>query len=138
MSVLGPKAPVDHMLSILPERERSVLAACSRLWDGKPRLSEADRTRIVADLKQGPEVLGYETGLWTSWRWPILSSANAGFGTHRSASGGFSGNWDGVASNPSGSFGFRPQQSAQQTIYDIRKWVTYGRQNLWRKAHVKL
>jgi len=34
----------------------------------KPRLSEADRSRIVAGLKQGPEALGYETGLWTSWR----------------------------------------------------------------------
>ncbi len=34
----------------------------------KPRLSEADRRRIVAGLKRGPEALGYETGLWTSWR----------------------------------------------------------------------
>jgi transposase len=34
----------------------------------KPRLSERDRGRIVAGLKQGPEALGYETGLWTSWR----------------------------------------------------------------------
>ena len=34
----------------------------------KPRLSVADRKRIVAGLKRGPEALGYETGLWTSWR----------------------------------------------------------------------
>ena len=34
----------------------------------KPRLSEADRRQIIAGLKQGPEALGYETGLWTSWR----------------------------------------------------------------------
>ena len=34
----------------------------------KPRLSEADRSQIVARLKRGPEALGYETGLWTSWR----------------------------------------------------------------------
>ena len=34
----------------------------------KPRLSEADRRRIVAGLKRGPEALGYETELWTSWR----------------------------------------------------------------------
>ena len=34
----------------------------------KPRLSEADRRRIIAGLKRGPEALGYETGLWTSWR----------------------------------------------------------------------
>ena len=34
----------------------------------KPRLTEADRRRIVAGLRRGPEALGYETGLWTSWR----------------------------------------------------------------------
>jgi len=34
----------------------------------KPRLSEADRRRIIVGLKRGPEALGYETGLWTSWR----------------------------------------------------------------------
>jgi len=34
----------------------------------KPRMSEADRRRIIAGLKRGPEALGYETGLWTSWR----------------------------------------------------------------------
>jgi transposase len=34
----------------------------------KPRLSEADRRRIITGLKRGPEALGYETGLWTSWR----------------------------------------------------------------------
>jgi transposase len=34
----------------------------------KPRLSAADRRRIVEGLKRGPEALGYETGLWTSWR----------------------------------------------------------------------
>src|SRR3972149_5681419 len=34
----------------------------------KPRLREADRRRIIAGLKQGPEALGYETELWTSWR----------------------------------------------------------------------
>ena len=34
----------------------------------KPRLSAADRRRIMEGLKRGPEALGYETGLWTSWR----------------------------------------------------------------------
>lgn len=34
----------------------------------KPRLSEADCSRIITGLKRGPEALGYETGLWTSWR----------------------------------------------------------------------
>jgi transposase len=33
-----------------------------------PRLSAADRQRIVQGLKRGPEALGYRTGLWTSWR----------------------------------------------------------------------
>ena len=40
----------------------------SPLRGRKPRLSEADRGRIIAGLKRGPEALGYETGLWTSWR----------------------------------------------------------------------
>lgn len=31
----------------------------------KPRLTEADLEKIKAGLKQGPEALGYETGLWT-------------------------------------------------------------------------
>src|SRR6185503_9713646 len=34
----------------------------------KPKLSSEDRKRIVKGLKQGPEALGYETGLWTSQR----------------------------------------------------------------------
>lgn len=34
-----------------------------------PRLSWTDRQRIVRGLKRGgPEVLGYGTSLWTSWR----------------------------------------------------------------------
>lgn len=34
----------------------------------KPGLSEVDRKRIIAGLLRGPEALGYESGLWTSWR----------------------------------------------------------------------
>ncbi len=33
-----------------------------------PRLSEADRRRLVAALKRGPEAFGYATGLWTARR----------------------------------------------------------------------
>lgn len=33
-----------------------------------PRLTEADRRRVVAGLKRGPEALGYTTGLWTARR----------------------------------------------------------------------
>src|SRR5512143_924686 len=34
----------------------------------KPRLQPADLRRIEQGLKRGPEALGYETSLWTSWR----------------------------------------------------------------------
>ncbi|MEE8542893.1 MAG: IS630 family transposase [Gammaproteobacteria bacterium] len=34
----------------------------------KPRLTTADRRRIVAGLTRGPEALGYGTPLWTAWR----------------------------------------------------------------------
>jgi transposase len=33
-----------------------------------PRLSTADRQRLLQGLKRGPEALGYRTGLWTAWR----------------------------------------------------------------------
>jgi transposase len=44
----------------------------------KPRLSAADRRRIVQGLKRGPEALGYETGLWTSWRVADLIEGECG------------------------------------------------------------
>jgi transposase len=34
----------------------------------KPRLRPQDLRRIEKGLKRGPEALGYETSLWTSWR----------------------------------------------------------------------
>ena len=34
----------------------------------KPRLRPEDLRRIERGLKRGPEALGYETSLWTSWR----------------------------------------------------------------------
>jgi transposase len=33
-----------------------------------PQLTPADRRRIEAGLKRGPEALGYRTSLWTAWR----------------------------------------------------------------------
>ena len=33
-----------------------------------PKLTAADRQRIVQGLKRGPEALGYGTSLWTAWR----------------------------------------------------------------------
>jgi transposase len=38
-------------------------------WAGRPpKLSAADRQRVVQGLKRGPEALGYGTSLWTAWR----------------------------------------------------------------------
>ena len=34
----------------------------------KPRLKAVDLRRIERGLKRGPQALGYETDLWTSWR----------------------------------------------------------------------
>ena len=34
----------------------------------KPKLSESDLAKIQEGLKRGPQVLGYETALWTAWR----------------------------------------------------------------------
>jgi transposase len=34
----------------------------------KPRLGAEDLRRIERGLKRGPQALGYETSLWTSWR----------------------------------------------------------------------
>ena len=34
----------------------------------KPRLQAIQLEKLRSGLKQGPEVLGYGTGLWTSWR----------------------------------------------------------------------
>jgi transposase len=34
----------------------------------KARLRPEDLRRIERGLKRGPQALGYETGLWTSWR----------------------------------------------------------------------
>jgi len=33
-----------------------------------PKLTAADRQRLVQGLKRGPEALGYRTRLWTAWR----------------------------------------------------------------------
>jgi transposase len=33
-----------------------------------PKLSAADRERILQGLQRGPQALGYRTNLWTAWR----------------------------------------------------------------------
>jgi transposase len=50
----------------------------------KPRLSEADLEKVEHGLKRGPEALGYETGLWTSWRVAHLIEQECGVGYHPS------------------------------------------------------
>jgi transposase len=50
----------------------------------KPRLSPEDLKKIERGLKRGPEALGYETGLWTSWRVAHLIEQECGVGYHAS------------------------------------------------------
>ena len=48
----------------------------------RPRLRPEDLRRIEKGLKRGPEALGYETGLWTSWRVPDLIERECGVKYH--------------------------------------------------------
>jgi transposase len=58
---------VNRWARQLAQGGRSALKRASRA--GRPPLLwAADRQRIVQGLKQGPEALGYPTGLWTAWR----------------------------------------------------------------------
>jgi transposase len=50
----------------------------------KPRLSPADLRRIERGLKRGPEALGYEASLWTSWRVAHLIESECGVHYHPS------------------------------------------------------
>jgi len=50
----------------------------------KPRLSPEDLRKIERGLKRGPEALGYETGLWTSWRVTHLIEQECGVRYHAS------------------------------------------------------
>src|SRR5207244_2111843 len=50
----------------------------------KPRLSPEDIKKIERGLKRGPEALGYETGLWTSWRVAHLIEQECGVRYHAS------------------------------------------------------
>jgi transposase len=50
----------------------------------KPRLSAADLQRIEQGLKRGPEALGYETSLWTTWRVAHLIEKECGIRYHPS------------------------------------------------------
>lgn len=48
----------------------------------KPRLSAAELRRIGQELKRGPEVLGYETSLWTAPRVADLIERECGIRYH--------------------------------------------------------
>jgi transposase len=50
----------------------------------KARLRPEDLGRIERGLKRGPEALGYETGLWTSWRVAHLIEQECGVKYHPS------------------------------------------------------
>ena len=50
----------------------------------KPRLRPEDLRRIERGLKRGPEALGYETSLWTSWRVAHLIEHECGVNYHPS------------------------------------------------------
>ena len=48
----------------------------------RPRLRPEDLLRIEKGLKRGPQALGYETGLWTSWRVTDLIERECGVKYH--------------------------------------------------------
>ena len=48
----------------------------------KPRLQPAQLETLRRGLKEGPEVLGYGTGLWTSWRVADLIERQTGHQYH--------------------------------------------------------
>ena len=48
----------------------------------KPRLQAAQLEGISRGLKQGPEALGYGTGLWTTWRVADLIERQTGYKFH--------------------------------------------------------
>lgn len=48
----------------------------------RPRLHPEDLRRIEKGLKRGPEALGYETSLWTSWRVAHLIEHECGVKYH--------------------------------------------------------
>jgi transposase len=50
----------------------------------KPRLRPEDLRRIERGLKRGPQALGYETSLWTSWRVAHLIEHECGVKYHLS------------------------------------------------------
>ena len=48
----------------------------------KPRLKPSQLEKLCKGLKEGPEVLGYGTGLWTTWRVADLIERQTGLKFH--------------------------------------------------------
>jgi transposase len=72
---------VNRWAAQLSESGRRGLRKASRAGR-KPRLSQSDLKRIERGLKRGPEALGYETSLWTSWRVGHLIEQECGVKYH--------------------------------------------------------
>jgi transposase len=72
---------VSQWAAELREKGRAGLKKAGRAGR-KPRLSEADRKKIVQGLKRGPEDLGYETSLWTTRRVGHLIEQEFGIAYH--------------------------------------------------------
>ena len=80
--VLGVHRQTVHRWSKQVEQEgRAALKKAGRAGR-KPRLSTVDLQRIAQELKRGPEVLGYETSLWTAPRVADLIERECGIRYH--------------------------------------------------------
>lgn len=72
---------VSQWAAELREKGRAGLKKAGRAGR-KPRLSSDQLSKIEQGLKQGPEALGYETGLWTSARVAHLIERECGVTYH--------------------------------------------------------
>jgi transposase len=65
--VKAHRQSVSQWARLLEQGGRRALKKAGRAGR-KSRLSSEDLRRIERALKRGPQALGYETSLWTSWR----------------------------------------------------------------------
>jgi transposase len=80
--VLGVHRQTVHRWSKQVEQEgRAALKKAGRAGR-KPRLGTAELQRIGQELKRGPQVLGYETSLWTAPRVADLIERECGIRYH--------------------------------------------------------
>ena len=74
---------VSQWAAELAEKGRVGLKRAGRAGR-KPRLSADDLRKLELGLKRGPEMLGYETGLWTTKRVAHLIEQECGIAYHPS------------------------------------------------------